>query len=55
MASIRKKNGKWHSLSQLRDFISENSKEKIVDFTGYELKTNKFTYALYDGIVTWKK
>jgi len=42
----------WSSLSQLRDHIERDSKERVKDFTGNELITNKHRYGLYDGILT---
>ena len=53
--NIEKKNGRWHSLTQFKDFIKENSKEKIKHFDGVTLTTNKYTYRLCDGIITWTK
>jgi hypothetical protein len=51
--NIEKKNGRWHSLTQFKDFIKDNSKEKIKHFDGVTLTTNKYTYRLCDGIITW--
>jgi hypothetical protein len=52
---IEKKNGKWNSLTQLKEYIESNTKEKIKSFDGVYLVTNKYTYSLYDGTVFWKK
>ena len=52
---IKKKNGKWQSLNQLRQFIIHNSKDKIKSFDGINLTTNKHRYGLAFGIVTWQK
>jgi hypothetical protein len=45
----------WASLSQLREIIERDGKEKILEFNGYSLKTNKRTFILYNGILTIKK
>ena len=54
---IEKKQGRWNSLTQLRDYILENTNEKIVDFDGIQLKTKykrkTRTYSLYNGTVSW--
>jgi hypothetical protein len=52
---IEKKNGKWNSLTQLKEYIESNTKEKIKSFDGIYLVTNKYTYSLYDGTVFWRK
>lgn len=52
---IEKKNGMWNSLTQLKEYIESNTKEKIKSFDGIYLVTNKYTYSLYDGTVFWKK
>lgn len=52
---IEKKNGTWNSLTQLKEYIESNTKEKIKSFDGIYLVTNKYTYSLYDGTVFWKK
>jgi hypothetical protein len=52
---IEKKNGKWNSLTQLKEYIESNTKEKIKSFDGVYLVTNKYTYSLYDGTVFWRK
>ena len=41
----------WNSLSDLRDKIIKDGKEKIVEFNGYELKTNKRIFKLFNGIL----
>lgn len=41
----------WTSLSQLASTIEKDKSEKIKDFLGYELITNKYRYGLYDGIL----
>ena len=54
---IEKKQGRWNSLTQLRDYILENTNEKIVDFDGMQLKIKYKrkirTYSLYNGTVSW--
>lgn len=42
----------WSSLSQLRDHIERDGKERVKDFTGNELITNKHRYGLYGGVLT---
>ena len=42
----------WSSLSQLKSEIERSGKEKIKEFNGYELITNKWRYGLYDGVLT---
>jgi len=42
----------WNSLSQLKDHIEKDGKEKVKDFIGHELITNKYRYGLYGGILT---
>ena len=41
----------WTSLSQLASTIEKDKSEKIKDFLGYELITNKYRYGLYSGIL----
>ena len=49
-------NRKWNSLSQLMNYIEKNNKrEKIIEFNGYELITNKHRYTLYQGQVNVNK
>ena len=40
---------KWASLTAFKDFLELDSKEKIIEFNGYKLVTNKFEYQLFDG------
>jgi hypothetical protein len=42
----------WNSLSQLKEHIVRDGKERILDFTGNEIVTNKYRYGLYDGMLT---
>lgn len=42
----------WSSLSQLKEHIEKDGKEKIVDFNGAELTTNKRIFSLYQGLLT---
>jgi len=44
-------NRTWSSLSQLKEKIEKDGKEKIVEFNGLELVTNKFIYGLYAGVL----
>lgn len=54
---IEKKQGHWNSLTQLKDYIVENSSEKVVFFNGMYLKTKykklRRTYTLYNGTISW--
>ena len=44
---IHLKKKKWHSLTQLKDFIYEKVKdEHVVEFTGLMLTTNRAHYTL---------
>ena len=45
----------WSSLSQLKEIIERDGKEKILEFNGYSLKTNKRTFMLHNGKLTVKK
>ena len=40
---------KWPSLTAFKISLEENSKERIIEFDGYRLVTNKFEYQLFDG------
>ena len=40
---------KWPSLTAFKNFLEDNSKEKVIEFDGYRLVTNKFEYQLFDG------
>jgi len=41
----------WNSLSALKRVIetTKNHREKIIEFDGFRLITNKFEYQLFDG------
>tara|TARA_R110002153_G_scaffold27498_2_gene85387 strand:- start:387 stop:596 length:210 start_codon:yes stop_codon:yes gene_type:complete len=41
----------WNSLSQLHERIEKDGKERIVNFDGISIVTNKRTFGLYDGVV----
>lgn len=45
----------WNSLTQLKEHIERDNKEKIVSFDGIKLVTNKRTYRLFDGQLTQVK
>lgn len=59
--SIEERN--WGSLGQVRSFIENNNKgkrgravEKVLDFSGHTLETNKAIYMLsFDGLHVKKK
>jgi len=44
----------WNSLTQLKEWLENNTKEKIKDFDGISLKSNKYEYTLALGKVGWK-
>jgi hypothetical protein len=37
---------KWNSLSDLKNYLTTNKLEKVVDFNGHELVTEKHVYTL---------
>lgn len=41
----------WNSLTQLKEHINKDGKEKVIDFNGFELITNKRRFTLYDGML----
>jgi len=46
---------KWNSLSDFKDYIEKNTKEKIEYFDGARLITNKNSYGLaFDEIIVVK-
>ena len=47
-------NKKWNSLTQLKEWLETNTKEKIKSFDGIYLKSNKYEYTLALGKVRWK-
>jgi hypothetical protein len=49
------KEKKWPSLTAFKDFLEANSKEKVIEFNGYRLVTNKFEYQLFDGQISKTK
>lgn len=46
---------KWHSLTDVKDYIETNTKEKILSFNGYRLETDQYVYLLIHGIVSRQK
>jgi len=46
MAKIKYHDKKWDSLSKLKDYLEKENLEKIVDFNGYELVTEKYRYTI---------
>lgn len=46
-------NKKWNSLSQLKEWLETNTKEKIKSFDGISLVSNKYVYTLAIGKVRW--
>jgi len=49
------KNKKWNSLTQLKEFLEKNTKEKVEYFDGSVLITNKYRYALAFGELSIKE
>ncbi len=47
-------NKRWNSLTQLKEWLETNTKEKIKSFDGIYLKSNKYEYTLALGKVKWK-
>ena len=45
----------WNSLTQVKDYLESNTKEKIEYFDGATLVTNKNTYGLAFGKLNIKK
>ena len=37
---------KWYSLTRLKDHFEKTKEEKVVDFDGVSLTTNKYVYTL---------
>ena len=48
-------NKSWNSLTQLKKWIEENTKEKVKSFDGIVLRTNKYSYTMAFGKVKWTK
>jgi hypothetical protein len=46
-------NKKWNSLTQLKEWLETNTKEKIKSFDGISLVSNKYVYTLAIGKVGW--
>jgi len=42
----------WNSLSQLKEYLEKNTKEKILAFDGITLETNSAYYTLAFGELT---
>lgn len=51
--TLRKKS--YNSLSEVRREILEKGIEKVLDFNGYELTTNRGVYGLADGEVSFRE
>lgn len=45
----------WNSLSQLKSVIESSKGEKVKDFDGIRLITNKYVYTLYQGELSRNK
>jgi hypothetical protein len=46
MADIKYHNKKWNSLTQLKDYLEKEKIEKVLEFDGYELITEKYRYTI---------
>lgn len=49
------KNKKWQSLTQFKEYLEKNTKEKIEYFDGMVLITNKYRYGLAFGELSIKE
>jgi len=47
-------NKSWNSLEQLKEWLENNTKEKIKHYDGMSLRSNKYIYTLAFGKVKWK-
>lgn len=45
---------KWNSLTDFKQFLERNKLEKILDFSGYQLVTNKRVYTLCDNRLAYR-
>lgn len=45
----------YGSLSDVKNEIEASGVEKVIEFSGYALETNKGTYGLYDGDVSFEE
>lgn len=46
---------KWNNLTDLKDYFERTKKEKIVEFKGYSLTTNKGKYGLVLGDLIFER
>jgi hypothetical protein len=44
---------KWNSLSDFKDYLIKTNKERVIEFYGYELITDKGSYGLVDGVLSF--
>ena len=44
---------KWNSLSDFKDYLIKSKKERVIEFYGYELITDKGSYGLCDGVLSF--
>ena len=42
----------WNSLTQLKEYLEKNTKEKIISFDGITLETNQAYYTLAFGTLS---
>lgn len=45
----------WNSLDSLSTYLTNNKLEKVKEFNGYSLLTNKRLYTLYDTVLSYKE
>jgi len=45
---------KWNSLTDFKEFLEKNKLEEILDFSGYQLVTNKRVYSLYNSKLAYR-
>jgi hypothetical protein len=46
---------KWNSLTQFKEYLEKNTKEKVKYFDGMLLRTNQGTYGLAAGELSFKE
>lgn len=55
MTDLSKSRKKWNALTDFKDVIEANNKEKVKYFDGIKLITNEFEYRLFDGQISKTK
>ena len=49
------RNKKWNSLTDFKDWLVKNKREKVIDFDGLSLTTDKGVYGLFDSSLLFMK